>query len=172
MPLDSSVLADHRHRVYDFAVRFLGCREDAADVTQEVLVRFWQRGENVDPSHRKAWVLKVTRNACLDLVRKNKTRRAYTPQTTSIDDFAHDAPLPDRLAESSDFRVHLEHAIGQLHEPYRSLIVLREIHVLGYNELAETLDLSLSSTKVYLHRARKRLRSTLQENIPAEALTA
>lgn len=171
MSLDSSVLADHRHRIYDFAVRFLGCREDAADVTQEVLVRLWQRGEQIDPARRKAWVLKVTRNACLDLLRKNKTRQAYTPATPSIDDFAHDAPTPDRLAESSDFRVFLEHAIEQLDEPYRSLVVLREIHGLSYKELAETLDLPLSTTKVYLHRARKRLRSTLRQTIPAEELT-
>ena len=73
MPLGSSVLAELRHQFYDFTGRFLGCREDAADVTQEVLVRFWQRGEQVDPMRRKAWALKVTRNACLDLLRENKT---------------------------------------------------------------------------------------------------
>ena len=120
---------------------------------------------------RKAWVLKVTRNACLDLLRKNKTRQAYTPATASIDDFEHDAPTPDRLTESSDFRVHLDHAIGRLDEPYRSLIVLREIHGLSYNELAETLDLPLSTAKVYLRRARQRLRTALQQIIPAEELT-
>ncbi|MCH8031997.1 MAG: sigma-70 family RNA polymerase sigma factor, partial [Bacteroidetes bacterium] len=80
-------------------------------------------------------------------------------------------PTPDRLTESSDFREHLERAIGRLDEPYRSLIVLREIHGLAYKELGETLDLSLSTTKVYLHRARKRLRNALQQTIPAEELT-
>ena len=116
-------------------------------------------------------MLKVTRNACLDLLRKRKTRQAYTPATPSIDDFEHDAPTPERLTESSDLRVFLEHAIGQLDEPYRSLVVLREIHGLSYSELAETLDLPLSTTKVYLHRARQRLRTALQQTIPAEELT-
>lgn len=140
-------------------------------MTQEVLVRFWQRGEQIDTSKRKAWVLKVTRNACLDQLRKKKTRQSYTPATASIDDFGNDAPTPDRLSESADFRVHLERAIAGLDEPYRSLVVLREIHGLSYSELAETLDLPLSTAKVYLHRARKRLRTALQKIIPAAELT-
>lgn len=171
MPLDSSVLAAHRHRVYDFAVRFLGCREDAADVTQDVLVRFWQRGEHVEPERQTAWVMRVTRNACLDCIRKRKTRNAYTPSSNSIDDFATTTISPERVAESTDFRSHLEDAIDGLEEPFQSLVILREIHGLSYKELAETLDLPLSTAKVYLHRARKRLRTALQQTIPAEELT-
>lgn len=170
MPLDSSVLAAHRHRVYDFAVRFIGCREDAADVTQDVLIRFWQQGEHIESERRVAWVMRVTRNACLDLLRRKKTREAYTPISSSIEDFASTTCSPDRLTESTDFRNHLEHALNGLDEPYKSLVIFREIHGLSYAEMAETLDLPLSTTKVYLHRARKQLRSALQQAVPAEEL--
>ncbi len=171
MPLNSSVLAAHRHRIYDFSLRFLRCREDAADVTQEVLVRFWQRGEHVEAQARLGWVMRVTRNACLDHIRRKKTRNGYTSATEFIEDFEGDEPSPERLSESADFRTRLEDAIAQLDEPYQSLIILRELHELTYDELAVSLDLPPASVKVYLHRARRRLRSALQQILTAEELT-
>ncbi len=171
MPLDSSVLAAHRHRIYDFSLRLLRCREDAADVTQEVLLRFWQRGDDIEAAAQLAWVMRVTRNACLDHIRKKKTRHGYTPATEFIDDFEGGEPSPETLSESADFRRHLEQAIGRLDEPYQSLVILREIHGLSYDELTEALELPLSTVKVYLHRARRRLRSALQQRLTAEELT-
>ena len=49
-------------------------------------------------------------------------------------------------------------AMQELKEPQRSIIILREMHDLSYEEIAETLELSLSAVKVYLHRARKKVR--------------
>ena len=60
----------------------------------------------------------------------------------------------------------LKRAIGGLKEPYRSLVVLRDIHQHSYEEVAVVLELSLSQVKVYLHRARKQLRKQLAEVRP------
>lgn len=54
MPLLSEALAAHRHLVYDYALRLLGSEDDAADVTQEVLIRLWRNGESVEPDSRRA----------------------------------------------------------------------------------------------------------------------
>ena len=169
MPIDSSLLTDYRDHVYSLAVRLLGNREDAADVTQDVLVRLWEHSDDLDAEHRKAWTLRVTRNACLDALRRRKTRTRYTP---SVDDAVavSTTPLPDSLTSASDVRTHLEHALHLLDEPYRSLIVLREIHDLTYSDIAETLELSMTNVKVYLHRARKRMREVLEATLPAEDL--
>lgn len=169
MPLDSSILSDYRNHVYSLAVRIMGNREDAADVTQDVLVRLWERRNEVEEARRKAWTLRVTRNACLDALRRRQTRSRYTPSSDE-EVGTSDTPLPDVLASSSEVRSHLEHALHALDEPYRSLIVLREIHDLAYTDIAETLDLSLTNVKVYLHRARKRMRESLQRTLPAEDL--
>ena len=171
MPLDPSALAAHRHRVYRFALHLTGCREDAADVTQEVLVRMWQRGDTVPEDKQTAWVLRVTRNAAFDLLRARSTRTRYTPTDNDRADISSDdAPLPDTLAESADLRHHLRAALAALDEPYRSIVVLREIEDLPYQDIADALDLPLNTLKVYLHRARKRLRDALAASLPAEEL--
>ena len=57
----------------------------------------------------------------------------------------------------------LKQAIGDLKEPYRSLVVLRDIQQNSYRDVAQALELSLDQVKVYLYRARRQLRETLQE---------
>jgi RNA polymerase sigma factor (sigma-70 family) len=171
MPLPHAALAAHRHHVYGYALRLLGDEDDAADVTQDVLVRLWRQGESVEPERRTAWVLRVTRNACLDALRSRQTRRAHTPNDGALVDAARcNGHSPAALTEAADFRRHLDHALAHLDEPYRSIIILREIQDLPYQEIAETLDLPLNTLKVYLHRGRRRLREALRHAVPAEEL--
>ena len=67
----------------------------------------------------------------------------------------------------------LKQSINGLQEPYRSLVVLRDIHQHSYEEVANVLELSLSQVKVYLHRARKKIRAAFETdwNDEAEAQT-
>jgi RNA polymerase sigma-70 factor (ECF subfamily) len=60
----------------------------------------------------------------------------------------------------------LKQAIGALKEPYRSLVVLRDVNQHSYEEVAGMLELSLAQVKTYLHRARKQLREQLAEVRP------
>jgi RNA polymerase sigma-70 factor (ECF subfamily) len=172
MPLDTAALAAQRHRVYAFALRLTGCREDAADVTQEVLLRLWRHGDQVEEARRTAWTLRVTRNAAFDLLRRRQTRASFTVTNNDLPDAARSGDhAPDTLTEASDLRLHLDRALEALDEPYRSIVVLREIEDLPYQTIADTLDLPLNTLKVYLHRARRRLRDALREALPAEDLT-
>src|SRR5690606_16190676 len=144
---------------------------DAADVTQEVLVRLWRHGGEVDEHRRTAWTLRVTRNAALDLIRSRRTRTAHTLNHDGLTEAAPDGGhTPDTLTEAADVRRHLDRALGALDEPYRSIVILREIEDLPYQDIAEALDLPLNTLKVYLHRARRRLRDALRTTLPAEAL--
>ena len=63
-------------------------------------------------------------------------------------------------------RRQLQQSINRLKEPYRSLVVLRDIHQHSYAEVAGVLELSLAQVKTYLHRARKQLREQLAEVRP------
>ncbi len=57
-----SAVAEHGNRVFTLAVYLLNHREEAEDVTQEVLVRLWQRGSEVDPGRIGAWPMVVERD--------------------------------------------------------------------------------------------------------------
>lgn len=72
--------------------------------------------------------------------------------------------MPDEtIGEASgDLKRQIETAIRELEEPYRSIVILREIDELAYDEIASSLVLPLNTVKVYLHRARKLLREKLK----------
>ena len=57
---------EHRDRIYTFAFYYMGNREDAEDITQEVLFRLWRHGLRMDDESVAAWLTRVARNACLD----------------------------------------------------------------------------------------------------------
>ena len=76
------------------------------------------------------------------------------------------APGPMQGLQAAELGEQLKQKISGLKEPYRSLVVLRDVHQHSYEEVANVLELSLSQVKVYLHRARKQLREQLAEARP------
>lgn len=159
----------YQDRVFGFAQYFLKSREAAQDVTQDVLIRFWEHRDEVDDDRTLGWLLRVTRNACIDALRKRKTRRnAITVNTDGLDRATSAAPSPAADAEAVDFREHLKRALADVDEPYRSVIILREIQHLKYREISDALDMPMNTVKVYVHRGRKKLRAQLTEVIDHE----
>ena len=164
MTADALVRA-HADLAYRVALRVTGSPADAADAAQDALVKVWQHGEAVETERRQAWVARVARNAALDLVRRRRAR----PQpglAEAVAEPSSDAPLPDDDAEASDLRAGIEGALATLDEPYRSLLVLRDVEGLAYAEVADALDLPLNTMKVYLHRARRRFQTALATASP------
>ena len=159
------LVRQHADLVYRVALRVTGTPDDAADAAQDALVNVWQGVADVEPERRRAWAARVARNAALDLLR----RRSVRPQAgvaEHVSDPEASDPLPDADAEASDLRTCLARAVGTLAEPYRSILVLREIEGLSYAEIADALDLPLNTLKVYLMRARRRVRDALLTTSP------
>jgi RNA polymerase sigma-70 factor (ECF subfamily) len=159
-------LADeHGGRIYTLALYLLGRREDAEDVTQEVLVRLWRHRDRIDPARTRAWVAQVTRNLVIDVSRQRKLRAAVFAEGADAEAAAvavsSDA-RPDRATMNGELRDALENAVARLDEPYRSILVMREIQDYSYQEIADALEMPLGTVKVYLHRARRRVRETIR----------
>ena len=161
----------YQHRVYTFAVYFMGNQEEAKDVTQDVLIKLWKHRKRVDEDRLLGWLLRVTRNACVDAIRKRKSyRKVVATDTDNVALAAGDMLLPDAVTEGRLFQAHLKQALDHLHEPYRSIVILREIQEMKYEEICGALDLPLNTVKVYLHRARKMLRKQLSEVLHRETV--
>ena len=159
---------EHGGRIYTFALHALRSREDAEDVTQEVLVRLWRHKDNVDPARLSAWVMRVTHNLVIDTSRRRRLRSALFAGGADVDSLvasvpAH-APAGDS-AERGELRELLEAAVAELEEPYRSIVIMREIQDRSYNEIAEAMEMPLGTVKVYLHRARARLRERVRKEL-------
>ena len=147
----------HRHRVLSFARYSLRLREDAEDVTQEVFIKLWQHWQKIDHEKLGAWLMRVAHNCVIDHVRKQR------PQQANLDHFAE---VEDQVGEESDaaqldqqhFKSQLQSAIKSLDDPFRSIVIMRDIQGMSYDEIQGSLELSASQVKVYLHRARRKLR--------------
>ncbi|HUF78086.1 MAG TPA: sigma-70 family RNA polymerase sigma factor [Thermoanaerobaculia bacterium] len=170
MPGDfQALVGEHQDRVYSLACYLLGDREEAADVTQEVLLKLWRNMGELDESaggNVAAWLLRVTRNRCFDLMRKLRTQRSALGQAEEPEAVER-APAagadPERLAASTDLGRHLRRAVQELSEPYRSVIILREVQEMKYREISETLEMPINTVKVNIHRGRRMLRERLKE---------
>lgn len=166
------LVREYQHRIYTFACYCLGDPEEAQDVTQEVLLKLWRNLEKIDPPGVWPWLVRVTRNAAIDALRKRGSYRAVVeedPEGHATRRLASATPAPDAAAETADFQRHLEQALRGIAEPYRSIVILREIQDLKYEEISAALELPLNTVKVYLHRGRRKLRERLREYVKHDA---
>lgn len=157
---------EHQRSVFTFARYLLGNQEEARDVAQEALVRMWRHWDDLDRERLESWLLKVTRNLCYDHLRRLRSQRRNLPE--SDDERAAERlhatdPDPERQAVGESLRRELLRAMGELREPYKSAVVLREIRGLTYREIAEALEVPINSVKVHVHRGRRMLRQLLTQ---------
>ena len=152
---------EYQDQAWTVARYILKDAQEAEDATQEAFVKLWNNQDSIDPDKIKPWLMKVTRNGCLDRLRRRRENVEF--------DEAHVAAEtsgPMQGASDSETGAWLKRAIAGLKEPYRSLVVLRDVNQHSYEEVAGMLELSLAQVKTYLHRARKQLREQLAEVRP------
>ena len=163
----NAVVSRHGNRVYGYIVHYLGGRRQADDVMQDVLIKLWNKRGVVDGERVLSWLLTVARNACIDEHRKKKNRLV---RMTTDSELIDAAPVSDYTRSSTEAEQRLalqdiRSEVDRLEDPYKSIVILREIQGFKYDEIAEALELPLATVKVYLHRARKKLRHQLTRKL-------
>jgi RNA polymerase sigma-70 factor, ECF subfamily len=161
------LVAEHQHRVYTFATYFLGNPAEAEDVTQEVLLRLWRHLDQVEPSTAGAWLIRVTRNACLDSLRSRKSHgRLFLDGLEGKAEQAMDRGIdPEQALVRRDLQRALLAALDGIGEPQRTIAILREVQDLSYQEIADAMEMPINTVKTYLHRTRRRLRGELAQHL-------
>ena len=139
------------------AFRIIRNRQDAEDVVQDVFVKMWSMGEKLD-GYKDAGALAVTitRNNCIDMLRKMKyidgNVSAYTVRDSGL------SPSPHDQLEKNEISVSLTRIIDDLPSHYREIIKLREIDGLSYEEISQMTSININSLRVNLSRARRMIR--------------
>lgn len=150
-------ITQHRQRVFSFAHYSLRAKEDAEDITQEVFIKLWQHWQKIDHSKLGAWLMRVAHNAVIDHVRKQKNVASQTDDYAEPEEQAAEV-LTEQQVDDGRFKEELMASIKLLDDPFRSIIILRDIQGMSYSDIQHTLDMSESQVKVYLHRGRRKLR--------------
>ncbi len=158
----------HQDRVYDFCVRMLNDREEAFDLTQEIFLSIHQ---NVDKFRADAklttWIFRISRNHCLNRLKYLKRRgRGRSEEYGELNEKAITESMggtaaPDDMVVKKRERQLVHQAIEELDEEQRSLVVLRDVEGLSYDEIMEITELPEGTVKSRLHRAREKLAGIL-----------
>lgn len=147
-------------RVYGLAWHYLGNAEDARDAAQEAFVRVYRQLGSFDGDRFQAWLLRITRNLCLDQLRRRKTRPPLEELRAADEDDAAPtdaAPSPEQAWLSGVRRRVVHEALRRLNGPNREVILLKDIQGLKLGEIAGMLGLPIGTVKSRAHRARLEL---------------
>lgn len=152
-----------KDRLYRLAFRLVNDRAEAEDVVQEVMIKVWKQGQDLKLIRNlEAWCLKLTRNQALDKLKGGyRKRKANLEQLQEPRTAAN--TQPDQQAEWQDAYEHIRALMQNLPPDYRSVVQLRDIEGMSYQEIAEALDMSLAQVKTNLFRARKKLREAMEK---------
>lgn len=162
----------HRRPAYFFALQLLGNRDDALDVVQDALLRFFSTLDRFDARRPvRPYLFRIVRNRVYDLHRRRRVRKHDSIEAAADDEDSAPLQLVDDDvdiegdARHKQLQRRLWSALHELTSAHREIIVLRDYQDLSYAEIAEALDIPLGTVMSRLHGARKKLRSILQDDL-------
>jgi RNA polymerase sigma-70 factor, ECF subfamily len=149
-------------RVYRFALRLTGRRQEAEDLTQETFLHAWRRRRQLrDPNAAPVWLFTIARNLWNDRLRR-KRRRCGRHEPMPDDCRSASAP-PDRVLMAREDLRRVLAALESLPARQREVLYLRACEELSLNEIAAILGVSPEAAKASLCEARKRIRRRFRE---------
>ncbi|UXJ68075.1 RNA polymerase sigma factor [Lysinibacillus fusiformis] len=151
----------HQQTVEKFAFQCGVHSNDLADVSQEVFVKLYRFLHQFKQDRFTTWLYKITLNATRDYYRKEQRELAKEDKLNAQRQTIFLSAEDDVLLFEEDKLLH--NAIQALDEKYRYPIVLYYFHELKYEEIAEVLNISLSTIKVRLLRAKEKLKAALMQ---------
>jgi len=139
-----------------FATHFLKDEDDARDVVQDVFLKLWQKRDSLNEIENiEAFAMRMTRNRCLDIVRANRVVPIDAETDRKMKEETVDVHEQVELSESA---MQIRKLINELPDLQRTVMLLRDIEQLEYEEIAERTDLKVNAIRVNLSRARKKVR--------------
>ncbi len=168
----SLLIARYQDRLFAVCLRMVGDRDAAADLTQDAFVKIIQGLGSYDGrSKLSTWLIRVTMNTCLSWKRSQKLRRHASLDGVegAADGLAGGGgmrwrePGPGQGVELSEQYARVAAALAGLNAEQRSILVLRDVQGLDYDQIAQVLDIAVGTVKSRLFRARLALREAVEQ---------
>ena len=163
----------YQRKVYSICYGMLKNPDDSLDVSQEVFIKVYRNIEKFNQqSSFYTWLYRITVNMCIDHIRKNKRVKvveyddAISREASGGDDFLLPSKLglhPDKVYGRKELREKMLEALESLGEKHRTILILREIDGLSYEEIADVLNISKGTVMSRLFHARKYFQEAISE---------
>jgi len=143
----------HSQRIYAYCLRVTGNTEDANDIFQDAMLKFYDAAAKIDSLENvRGFLLRVARNLCLNFKRDKKTNL----NIENFQPYSH-----DRGYEQKELLDLIAAALECLSFDYREAFVLRQYHGLSYREIANLTSESQAAIKNRVWRAKEKIKNIL-----------
>ncbi len=157
-----AIFLSHHRQLYRVAYHLTLSRHEAEDVVQEVFVRLHDKlAQFQGEAKLSTWLYRMTVNASLDALRRFKRRQKWEMSLTLIVNEGSLARESSGQADHAEISEKLGTALSRLRKPFRTVIVLRDLEGLAYDQIAEVLQIDKGTVASRLHRAYAKLKKEL-----------
>ena len=140
-------------RLYAYALKVIVNEQIAQDLVQDVFLKLWENRNKVAEIKVKSWLFTSMHNAAMNILKSGNYKNIASEELTdNLGEVAHTFELQDLIT----------HNLKQLPPVQQSILLLRDLEGYNYQEIGELLQLSEAKVKVYLFRARQKMKQLIK----------
>ena len=158
--------------IYNIVYRIMNNPEDTYDISQETFIKAYTKiNQFNEESKFSTWLYRIATNTALDELRRRKGKETFSIDQTIEGNDNDIIPQHEDKSENIEETVEkketaeiIEQALGELNEDHRVILTLRDMQELSYDEIAETLKITLGTVKSRISRARREMKNILMQD--------
>ncbi|MBB4807683.1 RNA polymerase sigma-70 factor (ECF subfamily) [Chryseobacterium defluvii] len=145
-----------RNEMYRFAKRFVMSNDEAEDVVQDLMVKFWQKKDELGQfGNLKSYALKSVRNECLNRLKHHEVKLGFADMQL------HRSELYSM--EVNNLKEQIIGFINQLPEKQKMVIHLKDVEEYEVSEISEIMEMEENAVRVNLMRARQKVKEQISQ---------
>jgi RNA polymerase sigma-70 factor, ECF subfamily len=155
----------YRARIYRYILRMIKNPAEAEDLTQDTFLRAHRAQASLrDPDAVRGWLYRIATHVCLDRLRQRKPQVSIDSEEESnrVASAASESPSALEITERKETSACVQRCLDYLPDKYRAVILLHQAHSLTAAEIADLLGVTVTTVKIRLHRARRKLQRLME----------
>ena len=152
----------HQKTIFNLIYRMLGDYDEAAEISQEAFLSAYRAiGTFRGDANFSTWLYRIALNHAATRRKSLNTRQQHSVAMENVEPASDPHPGPAESMEKKEIRQRVQQALNRLDPEDATIILLRDLQDVPYDEVARTLEIPIGTVKSRLHRARQALRSQL-----------
>jgi len=144
--------------VFNLTYRMLGNAQEAEDAAQETFLRAYSSLRQYQPEHKfSTWLFAIANHHCIDRLRKRRVALVSIDDNPVLENMSGEAPQPEGQALLREQSAEMQRLLQMLEPEYRLPLVLRYWEDYSYEDIAETMKITVAAVKSRLFRARQQI---------------